>query len=107
MITTNIPTGAQRIEQVGLCWEEVLTNAAGTLEVREYSTFRVRAGSGPVTVTVNGRLAMTLAANEVERFNTGDRNPTSGKPTVTVVISGNAYVQIARNTEYRRQQPNP
>lgn len=104
MKTNNGITGALRTEKVGLYWEEILTNSGGTFELNPFTTFRVRAAAA-VTVTVNGKLAMTMASGEIERFNCGDPNP-STKKTVTVVIAGNAYVQTARELEFKRQAPN-
>ena len=102
MRTSNLPSGALRVAEAGLIWEELLTNAAGTLELPNYSIFRVRA-AGAVTVTINGKLAMTMTSGEIQRFNTGDALPANSKPTVTVTIVGNCYLQSAREVEHKRQ----
>lgn len=80
----------------GLVWEEKLTGAQGTLELRVQQTFRVRA-AGATTVTIDGILAMTMVSGEIAIFCTGEGDYTDTKPTVTVVIAGaNAFVQVAR-----------
>ena len=101
MRTSNLPSGALRVAEAGLVWEERLTGVGGTLEISPYSIFRVHALAG-LTVTVDGKLAMTMVADEVERFNTGDGKPDDTKITVTVVVSGACNLQVAREVERRR-----
>ena len=112
MRTSNISTQALRHSESGQIWQEVLTNAQGTVVIQPYQTFRVRA-TGATTVTIDGTLAMTMSSGEIEKFNGGSGTP-QGNPnlnyppgsvppqqlgkTVTVVIAGaNAYVQVARD----------
>jgi hypothetical protein len=99
MKTTNLPSGAQRISNVGLVWEEVLTNAQGTIKVRPQGTFRVRA-AGATTVTIAGTLAMTMSSGEIEYFNAGMGAPDDNTPWVEVVIGGAAaFVQVAKESD--------
>lgn len=101
MKTANVVTQAMRQAETGQCWEEKLTNAMGSVEMPKQTAFRVRA-TGATTVTIDGVLAMTMAAGEVVVFNTGDSNPDLVKSTVTVTITGAAaFVQMARET-YRQ-----
>jgi hypothetical protein len=102
MKTSNLPSGALRTAECGHIYEEKLSNAAGTLELPRCAPFRVRAVAGG-TVTIDGVLAMTMVANEVVIFNTGDGVPTLNKSTVTVVFSAAVYCQVARTVE--RPQP--
>lgn len=107
MRTSNLATQAMRVDEVGQTWEEKLTNAQGTLVLKPFQTFRVRA-SGATTVTIDGTLAMTMAAGEIAVFNCGsgvpvDVDSSSGVvvrqgSAATVVIAGaNAWVQVARD----------
>ena len=92
----NLPARAQRNADIGLVWEEKLTNDQGTLEVKKYSAIRVRA-TGATTVTIAGRLAATMSSGEILTFNAGAGTLDDGKKTVTVVIGGaNAFVQIGQ-----------
>lgn len=102
MKTSNLPNGAIRVSEMGLVWEEKLSNAAGSIEVPQYATFRVRAVAGG-TVTVDGVLAMTMVANEIAVFNAGDGVPSLNKATVTITFSAAVYCQVARSVE----QPRP
>lgn len=101
MRTSNLANEALRHAEVGQCWEEKLTNAAGTIIVNPFQTFRVHAAAGGCTVTVDGVLAMTLGNGETEYFNAGSGTPdvNTGKPAtqITVVIGAAAYVQVARD----------
>lgn len=100
-------TRAGRQTDAGNAWEEKITNAMGTIELPKHTVFRVRA-SGATTVTVDGILAMTMSANEIALFNSGDGDPDSGKPTVSVVIAGApAWVQAARETSRVSLTVNP
>jgi hypothetical protein len=106
MKTSNLVSETIRQSESGLCWEEKLTNAVGSVEVNRCSTFRVRSVAGTCTVTIDGVLAMTMVAGEVMLFNAGDGNPDDTKPTVTVTIGNSAaYLQVARETY--RQKLNP
>ena len=97
MRTTNIASQSLRNSEVGLLWEEKLTNATGTIEVEPMSTIRVRA-TGASTVTIDGILAMTMSTGEIELFCAGRGQPADGKYTVTVTIgAAAAFVQVARN----------
>jgi hypothetical protein len=89
-----------RVAEVGMTWEEVLTDASGTFTLRTLQTFRVKANAA-VTVTIDGVLAMTMATGEIVLFNSGQGAAQSaGLPPakeVIIVITGNAYVQVARD----------
>jgi hypothetical protein len=103
MKPVNLPSGAQRNAEVGLLWKEVFNGAGGfTFELPFQYTIRVSAGAN-VTVTIDGVLAMTMRAGEVERFNTGAGYPDS-RSTVTVVIgAGDARVQVAEEKDPGRR----
>ena len=101
MRTANLANQALRNTDVAPVWEERLTNQAGTLTLRPFQTFRVRAAAA-VTVTIDGTLAMTMASGEIAIFNSGSGVPApspsnSAATTVTVVVVGAAYVQVARD----------
>lgn len=101
MKTSNLPNGAIRTCDAGFIWEEKLSNASGSIEVPQYSTFRVRAVADG-TVTIDGILAMTMAADEVVIFNAGDGVPSFNKATVTIIFSAAVYCQVARSVEHPR-----
>jgi hypothetical protein len=107
MRTSNLANEAVRQAEVGHVWEEVLTSAMGTLTLKPFQTFRVRA-AGATTVTIDGTLAMTMATGEIAIFNAGSGAPTDVDPSsgvvvkqanvATVVIAGAAaFVQVARD----------
>lgn len=99
MKTTNLPSGAQRTSNVGLLWEEVLTNSTGTFKAPTQGTVRVRA-TGATTVTIAGKLAMTMSAGEIEYFNVGIGAPGNNTPWVEVIIGGAAaFVQLAEESD--------
>lgn len=99
MKTTNLPSGAQRTANVGLVWEEKLTNDTGTLRVDQQGTVRVRA-TGATTVTIAGILACTMSAGEIEYFNVGVGQGNDSRAQVEVIIGGAAaFVQIAKEIE--------
>jgi|SRR5581483_3495335 len=99
MYNANLANRAARQAESGHVWEEQLTNAQGTIEVVEYSTFRVRA-TGATTVTIDGILAMTMSSGEIAIFNAGKGNPTDTKQTVSITIGGAAaFVQVARSQD--------
>lgn len=112
MKTSNLASETLRHSESGLVWEEVLTNAQGTLTLKPYQTFRVRA-TGATTVTIDTVLAMTMATGEIAIFNAGSGQPADidpsangivvrQAPSVTVVIAGaNAFVQVARDAGRR------
>jgi hypothetical protein len=103
MKSTNLPSGALRQANVGLCWEEKLTNTVGTIYVSMQGTVRVHA-LGATTVTIDGVLAMTMAANMIEYFNVGAGAASDNVSTITVVIAGaNANVQVAKEKDPGRR----
>lgn len=107
MRTANNASETLRHSESGLVWEEKLTNAQGTLSLRPMQTFRVRA-AGATTVTIDGVLAMTMVSGEIAIFCCGNGNPDDASPYVAVVIAGaNAFVQVARDKDRERLQPNP
>ena len=104
MRTSNLANQAVRQAEVGHVWEEKLSGAAGTLEIPKYATFRVRAAAAG-TVTIDGVLAATLVSGEIMIFNAGGGTndaPANLVPTVTVVITGNQFVQLARDNDRPR-----
>ena len=99
MQTANNASRTLRQSESGLVWEEKLTNAQGSLEVKVMSTVRVRA-TGATTVTIDGILAATMSSGEIMIFCAGEGDYTDTKPTVTIAIAGaNAFVQVARNVD--------
>ena len=108
MKTSNIVSENIRQAETGLMWEERLSGAMGTLELTKQSTFRVRA-TGATTVTIDGILAMTMSTGEIAVFNCGTGSQLdTGSAYIAVVIGGaNAFVQVARDTNRPRLQPNP
>jgi hypothetical protein len=104
MRAANLANEAVRQAEVGQVWEEQLSGAAGTLSLRPYATFRVRAG-GAVTVTIDGTLAMTMITGEIAIFNAGSGQPGISGPTpsdtraitAVVVVTGTAFVQVGRD----------
>lgn len=111
MKTSNLANESLRISEVGMVWEERLSGAAGTLTLMPYQSFRVRAAAGG-TVTIDGVLAATMVTGEILIFNAGPGLPTQSDPTttavvtkqavtVTVVITGAQFVQVARDAGRR------
>ena len=98
MRTANLAAQTVRQSESGLVWEEKVTGAAGNIEVVPYATFRVRAAAA-VTVTIDGVLAMSMASGEIMVFNAGGGDPTDNKQTVTIVTSGNSFIQVARDVD--------
>ena len=107
MRTSNLANEALRHAESGQVWEERLSGAQGTLTLRPFQTFRVRA-AGATTVTIDGTLAATMVSGEIIIFNAGSGQPADVDPgapvvarqatTVTVVIgAANAFVQVARD----------
>jgi len=101
MKTTNIPAGSQRMSQVGLVWQEVITGGTGTFKVKFQQSFRVSA-TAAATVTIDGELAMTMQSGEVEIFCAGTGSA-DDRSTVEVVITGGANVQVAKDIETGRR----
>lgn len=92
----NLPAASQRMSEVGLVWEEKITNATGSIEVPIEHAVRVRA-AGATTVTIDGVLAATMVDGEIMIFNTGDGAANDSKKTVTVTIGvAAAFVQVGR-----------
>lgn len=98
MKLSNLPNGALRTAECGLVYEEVLSGAAGTIYVAANTTLRIRA-TASTTVTIDGRLAVTMAANEILVLNVGDGVPALNKTLIAVVFSGTVYCQVARAVE--------
>lgn len=101
MRASNLANEAARQAEVGHVWEEVISNNTGTIKLKPFQTFRVRA-AGATTVTVSGTLAMTMVSGEIAVFNAGsglpDANTGKQASEVTVVIgAAAAYVQVARD----------
>lgn len=94
-----------------MVWEEKLSGAAGTLQLMPYQSFRVRAAAAG-SVTIDGVLAATMVSGEILVFNAGPGLPVKTDPTttgvvvkqavtVTVVIAGAQFVQVARDAGRR------
>jgi hypothetical protein len=109
MKTSNLSNNAIRQSEVGHAWVERLTNATGTLYVPKLTTFRVRSVTAGTTVTIDGVLAMTMAAGEIAVFNVGlgDANyvpsaPNMSKSLVEIKVQvNNAFLQIAADSDIR------
>jgi len=106
MKTTNLPSGAQRNAEVGLVWREVITAGSGTIKVPVQGTVRIHA-TADTTVhceTVSPEnLMITIRAGQIERINAGTGFPNDKRTEVTLVITGTADVQIAREIETGRR----
>lgn len=89
----NIPTGASRVADVGLVWREISSGFSGTWEVPKYCAIRVRATAAG-NVVLDGVLAAGITAGEIFYLNAGRGTNSDKKDTVTLVVSGAAYVQI-------------
>lgn len=99
MKTSNQATGNLNHAECGHVWEEKISGGTGSIEVEEYTVFRVRA-TGASTVTIDGVLAATMSTGEIIIFNSGRGNPDDTKPTITVTIAAaSAFVQVARNKD--------
>jgi hypothetical protein len=100
MRTSNLANEAIRHAEVGQVWEEVLSGAAGTIILKPFQTFRVRA-AGAVTVTIDSTLAATMISGEILVFNAGGgAAPAPGAQSalsVSVAVTGTAFVQVARD----------
>lgn len=98
----NEPARVERNAEFGHVWVEVSSGAAITIEVPKYSACRVRA-AGAVTVSMDSILAATMVSGEILIFNSGRGNVgatgTDTKMTVTLAVTGTAFVQIARNQD--------
>ncbi len=101
----NIYNESARVErnaEFGHVWVEVASGAALTMEIPRYSAVRVRAAAA-VTVSMDGILAATMINGEILIFNSGrgdvGATGTDSKVTVTLAVTGTAYVQIARNQD--------
>ena len=108
MKTSNLASETLRQSESGLVWEEKLSGAAGTLTLMPFQSFRVRAAAAG-TVTIDGILAATMVSGEILIFNAGGGQPvqtdptttgavTKQAPSVTVVITGSQFVQVARDS---------
>lgn len=107
MRTSNLANEALRESEVGQVWEEAITNNTGTLKLKPFQTFRVRA-TGATTVTIDGILAMTMSSGEIAIFNAGSGIPVDvdsstgvvvrqGNVATVVIAAAAAYVQVARD----------
>lgn len=96
----------ERNAEFGHVWVEVLSGTTGSIEVPKYSAVRVRAAAGS-TVTIDGILAATMISGEILIFNSGrgsvGTTGTDTKRTVTITVSGNSFVQVARNNDIGRE----
>jgi hypothetical protein len=96
----------ERNAEFGHVWVEVQSGAGSlSMEVPKYSAVRVKAAA-TITVQFDGVLSATMTSGEIIIFNSGRGdvgNGTDNKMTVTLAVSGAAYVQIARNTDNGRE----
>jgi len=108
MKTSNVITENLRVAETSLQWEEKLTNALGSINVKPIHTFRVRA-TGATTVSIDGTLAATMSAGEIMIFNTGYGNIiNTGLTYVVVTIAGAAaFVQVGKEIKQARLVVNP
>ena len=103
MKTANLANESLRQAETGHVWEERLSGAAGTLQLLPFQSFRVRAAAA-CTVTIDGTLAATMVSGEILVFNAGGGQPYAVEQTtkqasqVVVVITGNQFVQVARDS---------
>jgi hypothetical protein len=89
----NLPTGASRVADVGLVWREISSGSAGTWEVPKFCAIRVRT-TATANVLLDGVLAAGLASGEIFVLNSGRGTNLDKKDTVTLTVSGTAYVQV-------------
>ena len=102
MKTANMPSAGLRTSEVGLCYREIKSGAGlTTFEIPKQSCIRVRSAVAGLTVTLDSILAMTMADTEIALINVGNGSPDDGKVTVTVVVSGNCYIQLGQETDRR------
>jgi hypothetical protein len=108
MKTSNVISENLRTVETGLQWEEKITNAQGSINVKPIHTFRVRA-TGATTVTIDGVLAATMSAGEIMIFNTGYGNIINTGLTYVVVTIGGAaaFVQVGKEIKPARTVVNP
>jgi len=104
MRSVNLPSGAERNVNAGHVWKEVISSGSGTIILKSQQTFRVRAAAA-TTVTLDGELAMTMAADEVEYFNVGSGVAENGLRTVEVIVTGTAFVQVSEILPPGRRTP--
>ena len=91
----NLPTGASRIADVGLVWQEIKSGAGlTTFEVPKYCAVRVRSAVAGLTVSFDSVLSATMADAEILIFNSGRGLNSDTKDTVTLTVSGNCYIQL-------------
>ena len=95
MRSVNLPSGAERNVNAGHVWEEVLTNVAGSVNLKPQQTFRIRA-VGTTSVTIDGVLAMTMAAGEIEYLNAGSGIPGDGRTCVEITVDAAVFMQISK-----------
>lgn len=100
MRPANIPTGAARVVETGLVWQQLATGSSITVELQPYTIFRVHA-LADLTVQIDGQLAMSMVSGQVERFNTGDGSLVDAKRTVTVAISASCNMQVGLEVSRR------
>ena len=91
----NLPTGASRIADVGLVWQEIKSGGGSTtFEVPKYCAVRVRSALAGLTVSFDSVLSATMADTEVLIFNSGRGVNSDTKDTVTLAVSGNCFIQL-------------
>ena len=99
MKSSNQLSGGVRSSEVGLVWREVKSGAGSTsFEIPKSTAVRVRSATAGLTVSFDGVLAATMDSAEVMLFNSGlgvqDGRIGDPKTTVTLVVSGNCFVQV-------------
>lgn len=99
MQAANLAARSIRHSESGLVWEEKLSGATGTVIVKKYSSIRIRS-TGAATVTIDGVLALTMAAGEILVMNVGAGDNDDTISTVNVVIaSASVFLQVARDID--------
>ena len=99
-----MPSGGLRTSEVSLCWQEIKSGAGlVSFEIPVAHCVRIRSTTAGLTVTLDGVLAMTMDSGEIALLNVGDGNPGDVKRTITLVVSGNCYIQVGREVERARQ----
>lgn len=102
MRSSNIPSGGVRSSEVGLCYREIKSGAGATsFEILKQTCIRIRSVTAGLTVTLDGVLAMTMSDGEIALLNVGIGNPDDAKRTITVVVSGDCFIQVGDEVDRR------
>lgn len=97
----NLANEAARMNEVGQCWEEVVSGGGTTAyEVPKFHSVRIRAVN-PGLVKIDGVNAATMIAGEVIIFNSGNGIPDDNKETVRMEFPAGSFVQVGRQMNRR------